>query len=242
MLNGKSFLAIIPARGGSKRLPRKNVLDLAGKPLITWTLEAARNSKYIDKIIVSSDDTEILQIADDLRLDTVKRPEELASDSATTVSVIEHVLQQNLGKFDFIVLLQPTSPLRNADHIDEAIELIAQKNADAIISVCETEHSPLWTNTLPEDGSMNFFLSGEVKNIRSQDLPQYFRLNGAIYIISVDVLNKSHTLLVDENSFAYKMTISDSVDVDTQLDFNIAEIQLNTNKLPWKNKENKQRK
>jgi CMP-N,N'-diacetyllegionaminic acid synthase len=232
MLNGKSFLAIIPARGGSKRLPRKNVLDLAGKPLITWTLEAARNSKYIDKIIVSSDDTEILQIADDLRVDIVKRPEELASDTATTVSVIEHVLQQNLGKFDFIVLLQPTSPLRNADHIDEAIELLAQKNADAIISVCETEHSPLWTNTLPEDGSMNFFLSGEVKNIRSQDLPQYFRLNGAIYIISVDMLNKCHTLLIDENSFAYKMTISDSVDIDTQLDFNVAEIQLNTNKLP----------
>lgn len=232
MLNGKSFLAIIPARGGSKRLPRKNVLDLVGKPLIAWTIEAAKQSKYIDKILVSSDDAEILQIAGDLRVDTIKRPKELASDTATTVAVIEHVLQQNFGKFDFIVLLQPTSPLRNARHIDEAIELLAQKNADAIISVCETEHSPLWTNTLPEDGSMNFFLSSEIKNKRSQDLPQYFRLNGAIYICSVDKLNECQTLLIDKNSFAYKMTISDSVDIDTQLDFNVAEIQLNTNKLP----------
>ncbi len=232
MLNGKSFLAIVPARGGSKRLPRKNVLDLAGKPLIAWTIEAARNSKYIDKIVVSSDDTEILQIADDLRVGIIKRPNELAGDTATTVSVIEHVLQQHFGKFDFIVLLQPTSPLRNAHHIDEAIELLAQKNADAIISVCETEHSPLWTNTLPEDGNMNFFLNSEIKNKRSQDLPRYFRLNGAIYICSVDKLNECQTLLIDKNSFAYKMTISDSVDIDTQLDFNVAEIQLNTNKLP----------
>ena len=232
MLNGKSFLAIVPARGGSKRLPRKNVLDLAGKPLITWTLEAARNSKYIDKIVVSSDDTEILQIADDLRVGIIKRPNELAGDTATTVSVIEHVLQQHFGKFDFIVLLQPTSPLRNAHHIDEAIELLAQKNADAIISVCETEHSPLWTNTLPEDGNMNFFLNSEIKNKRSQDLPRYFRLNGAIYICSVDKLNECQTLLIDKNSYAYKMALSDSVDIDTQLDFNVAEIQLNTNKLP----------
>ena len=110
--------------------------------------------------------------------------------------------------------------------------MLAQKNADAIISVCETEHSPLWTNTLPEDGSMNFFLSSEIKNKRSQDLPRYFRLNGAIYICSVDKLNECQTLLIDKNSYAYKMTLSDSVDIDTQLDFNIAEIQLNTNKLP----------
>ena len=236
MLNGKSFLAIVPARGGSKRLPRKNVLDLAGKPLIAWTIEAARNSKYIDKIVVSSDDTEILQIADDLRVGIIKRPNELAGDTATTFSVIEHVLQQNIGKFDFIVLLQPTSPLRNAHHIDEAIELLAQKNADAIISVCETEHSPLWTNTLPEDGNMNFFLNSEIKNKRSQDLPRYFRLNGAIYICSVDKLNECQTLLIDKNSFAYKMTISDSVDIDTQLDFTIAEIQLNTKSCCKKNK------
>ncbi len=232
MLNGKSFLAIIPARGGSKRLPRKNVLNLAGKPLIAWTIEAAKHSKYIDKILVSSDDAEILQIADDLRVDTSKRPKELASDTATTVSVIEHVLQQSFGKFDFIVLLQPTSPLRNAHHIDEAIELLAKKNADAIISVCETEHSPLWMNTLPEDGSMNFFLSSEIKNKRSQDLPKYFRLNGAIYICNVDKLNECKTLLIAKNSYAYEMTLPDSVDIDTQLDFMVAEIQLNTNNLP----------
>ncbi len=232
MLNGKTFLAIIPARGGSKRLPRKNVLDLVGKPLIGWTIDAAKNSKYIDRIVVSSDDAEILQIAHDLKVEKIKRPNELASDTSTTFAVIEHVIQQCVCKFDFIVLLQPTSPLRNARHIDEAIELLVERDADAIVSVCETEHSPLWANTLPDNRSMDAFISQDMVNTRSQDLPKYFRLNGAIYICNTDQFKQYKTLLIDRNSYAYEMIQADSVDIDTQIDFSLAEIQLNSNRLP----------
>jgi len=231
MLNGKTFLAIIPARGGSKRLPRKNVLKLAGKPLIAWTLEAAKNSKYIDRIVVSSDAAEILQVADDLKVEKIKRPDKLASDISSTFSVVEHVIQQYSSGFDFILLLQPTSPLRNAGHIDEAIELLEKRDADAIISVCETEHSPLWANTLPDNGSMEGFVLQEIVNTRSQDLPKYFRLNGAIYICSIDKFRQYQTLLIDSNSYAYEMTQADSVDIDTQIDLSLAEIQLNSQKI-----------
>ena len=173
MYTNKKFLAIIPARGGSKRLPRKNVLDLCGKPLIAYTIEAALKSKYIDKVIVSSDDEEILNISSNFGADIIKRPIDLANDTATTFDTIKHTID-NFEKCDYIVLLQPTSPLRNEKHIDEAIELLKEKNADAVVSVCEMEHSPLWSNTLPKDGNMNNFLRYEVLNQRSQDLDKFY--------------------------------------------------------------------
>ena len=177
----KTFLAIIPARGGSKRLPRKNILDLCGKPLISWSIEAALKSKYISKVVVSSDDEEILNISSNFGADIIKRPYELANDTATTFDAIKHTIN-NLEKYDYIVLLQPTSPLRNEKHIDEAIELLEEKQADGIVSVCEMDHSPLWSNTLPEDGNMRGFLREEILNKRSQDLEKYYRLNGTIYM------------------------------------------------------------
>jgi len=125
-LMNKTFLAIIPARGGSKRLPRKNLLDLCGKPLIAWSIEAALKSKYISKVIVSSDEEEILNIAKEYKADFIKRPDELASDTATTFDALKHTLE-NVEKYDYVVLLQPTSPLRDEKHIDEAIELLELK-------------------------------------------------------------------------------------------------------------------
>ena len=226
MKGNKTFLGIIPARGGSKRLPRKNVLDLAGKPLIAWTIDAAKGSKYIDKIIVTSDDDEILQISDDLSVDTNKRPDELASDTATTVAVTEHTIDNLNDTYDFIIILQPTSPLRTFKHIDEAIELLFKKKADAIVSVCETEHSPLWSNTLSDNKSMEGFISKDYLNKRGQDLPKYFRLNGAIYICDVCKFKQYQSLLIDKNIYAYEMSSEDSIDIDTQIDFDLAEIQL----------------
>jgi CMP-N,N'-diacetyllegionaminic acid synthase len=126
MYKEKSFLAIIPARGGSKRLPNKNILNLAGKPLIEWSIDAALKSKYIDKVVVSSDDENILKIAKD-KCDIIKRPKELATDTASSIDVIKHVLDNLEKKYDYIVLLQPTSPLRNEKHIDEAIEFLYKK-------------------------------------------------------------------------------------------------------------------
>ncbi len=226
----KTFLAIIPGRGGSKRLPRKNVLDLCGKPLIAWSIEAGLKSKYITKVVVSSDDEEILNIAKEYKVDVIRRPDELASDTATTFDALKHTLE-NMEKYDYVVLLQPTSPLRSEKYIDEAIELLEEKNADAVISVCQTEHSPLWSNTLDENLNMSDFLRAEVLNKRSQDLPRYYRLNGAIYICKTEKLLENKGFFVKENIYAYKMDKKHSVDIDEDIDFVIAEklMQYNNN-------------
>jgi CMP-N,N'-diacetyllegionaminic acid synthase len=223
MNKNKTFLAIIPARGGSKRLPRKNVLDLCGKPLITYSIEAGLKSKYIDKVMVTSDDEEILSISKEYGANTISRPEELASDIATTFDAVKHTID-NVEKFDYIVLLQPTSPLRSEKHLDEAIELLQQKNADAVVSVCEMDHSPLWCNTLPEDGSMKTFLKEELLNKRSQDLDKYFRLNGAIYICKMDKLLENKGFFLKDNIYAYKMDKKNSIDIDDEFDFELAHL------------------
>jgi CMP-N,N'-diacetyllegionaminic acid synthase len=219
----KTFLAIIPARGGSKRLPRKNVLDLNGKPLMAHTIEAGLKSKYIDKVIVSSDDEEILNISQKYGALTIKRPDRLASDTATTFDAIKHAIE-NTNEHDYIVLLQPTSPLRDENHIDEAIELLEAKGADAVVSVCEMDHSPLWSNTLPEDANMSMFLRDEVLNKRSQDLEKYYRLNGAIYICKTEKLLEEESFFLKENIFSYVMDRESSVDIDEEIDFKIAEL------------------
>ena len=222
MLKNKTFLAIIPARGGSKRVPRKNILDLAGKPLISWSIEAALKSKYVDKVVVSSDDDEILQVSKDFGSDTLKRPDKLATDASTSFDAIKHTISNTQG-YDYIVLLQPTSPLRDFKHIDEAIQTLVDKDADAVISVCEMDHSPLWSNTLPKDDSMSLFIKDEVKNRRSQDLETYYRLNGAIYICKIDLLLREETFFIKENIYAYKMDRKSSIDIDEKIDFKLAE-------------------
>lgn len=228
MYKNRTFLAIIPARGGSKRVPRKNALDLCGKPLIAWSIEAGIKSKYIDKVVVTSDDDEILSISKENGAETIKRPDELASDTATTFDAIKHTID-SLEKYDYIVLLQPTSPLRNEKHIDEAIELLDTKIADAIVSVCEMDHSPLWSNTLPQNGSMGNFLREEVLNKRSQDLEKYYRINGAIYICKTERLLKEKSFFLKDNIFAYIMNRESSIDIDEEIDFKIAEFFLEKN-------------
>jgi len=219
----QTFLAIVPARGGSKRLPRKNILDLNGKPLIAWSIEAGLKSKYIDKVVVTSDDDTILAIAKKYKAHTIKRPDELSSDIATTFDAIEHTIK-NIEKYDYVVLLQATSPLRDEKNIDDAIELLEQRKADAIISVCEMDHSPLWSNTLPIDESMCSFLREEVVNKRSQDLEKYYRLNGAIYICNTKKLLKEKSFMVKEKIFAYIMDRKNSIDIDDEIDFKMADV------------------
>ena len=226
MYKNKTFLAIIPARGGSKRLPRKNVLDLNGKPLIAYSIEAGLDSSYIDKVVVTSDDDEILTISKKYGAVTINRPNELASDTATTFDAIKHAVD-NYEKYDYIVLLQPTSPLRDGDHIDKAIELLESKNADAIVSVCKMDHSPLWSNTLDESLSMAGFLKDEALNKRSQDLEKYYRLNGAIYICKTEKLLEEKSFFLKENIYAYVMDRENSIDIDEEIDFKIAEVILN---------------
>jgi CMP-N,N'-diacetyllegionaminic acid synthase len=223
MYKNKTFLAIIPARGGSKRLPNKNILNLAGKPLIIWTIEAALKSIYIDKIVVSSEDDRILNIAKRYPIEPIKRPKELATDTAKSIDIVIHAIKI-YNNYDYVVLLQPTSPLRNEKHIDEAIELLDKKKADAIISVCEFEYNPLWSNTLPPNLSMKNFLKKEVINTRSQDLPTFYRLNGAIYICKTKKLLEENTFFIKDNIFAYIMDKKHSVDIDDEFDFKMAEL------------------
>ncbi len=224
MINDKSFLAIIPARGGSKRLPRKNVLDLQGKPLIAWTIEASINSKYIDRTIVSTDTNEISTISKQFKADVIIRPTELSTDTASSYDAILHTIDSISEKYDYIVLLQPTSPLRTSQHIDEAIVKLIQKKADAIVSICEMEHSPLWSNTLPDNGSMKHFLKKEIKNKRSQDLPLYYHLNGAIYICDLEQLKKEKSFIIEENIYSYIMNGFSSVDIDNRIDLELAKV------------------
>ena len=223
MHKGKTYLAIIPARGGSKRLPRKNLLDLNGKPLVAWSIEAGLNSKYIDNIVVTSDDADILNIAEDYGVLSINRPIELSSDTATTFDAVEHAIK-NIKYYDYIVLLQPTSPLRTEWHIDKAIEFLIHKEADAVVSVCEMDHSPLWSSTLDDTLSMTEFLSKSVKNKRSQDLDSYYRINGAIYICDTKKLLKEKGFFIETGIYAFKMDRETSIDIDHEIDFQLADL------------------
>ncbi len=224
MSKNKKILAIIPARGGSKRLPGKNTLELAGKPLISWTIEAALDSEYIDTTIITSDNDKVLNIAKEYKTMAIRRPKELSIDSSSSIDAILHALEQVSKEYDYAVLLQPTSPLRTSKHIDEAIMLLNNKNADAIISVSEMSHSPLWANQVDDSLSMENFLDEQILNKRSQDLSTFYRLNGAIYICNIKKLLKEKTFFIKKNIYAYKMNKKSSVDIDDEIDFKLAEI------------------
>ena len=128
MINGKTILGIIPARGGSKRLPKKNIKMIANKPLLLWTLEAGKQSKFIDRLIVTSDDEQILKISTENSAEIVRRPSELSEDRTSTYDTIKHTIEKIEEDYDYICLLQPTSPLRHSGHIDEALEQLVEKN------------------------------------------------------------------------------------------------------------------
>ena len=222
------ILAIVPARMGSKRLPGKNIKVLSGKPLIQWSIESALEIDEISHVMVSTDCPYIADIA--LRSGAevpFLRPKELATDSSSSFAVIKHALDYYKGQgevFDYILLLQPTSPLRNKKHNEQAIALLRVKGADAVVSVCKCEHSPLWSNTLPEDMSMEYFIRDTVKDSRSQELPQSYRLNGAIYLSKVSRFYEEGTLFLSSNIYAYLMDNKSSVDIDHELDFLFAEM------------------
>ncbi|WP_435274287.1 cytidylyltransferase domain-containing protein [Psychrobium sp. nBUS_13] len=221
-MNSK-VLGLILARGGSKRLPRKNIKNLHGKPLINWTIEAAINSSCIDDVVVSTDCENIANVAREAGANVpFLRDKELAQDtSSSTDAAIDAVSQlADIRKYyDYIALLQPTSPLRTAFHIEQAFNILRDNSATAVVSVCKTEHSPLWCNTLNESASLDNFLPKNISNIRSQDLPTYYRLNGAIYIIKSDVLMATKTFFPNTGGFAYVMPTQASIDIDTKLDF-----------------------
>lgn len=222
MFRSKMIIAIIPARGGSKRLPGKNIKLLNNKPLIYWSIKAAKESKYIDKLIVSTDDNEIAKISRQFGAEVpFSRPKELSNDNSDSISVIKHAIEFYDKIYEYVLLLQPTSPLRLTIDIDNSIKLLNEKTK-SVVSVCEAEHSPLWCNTLPGDLSMKDFIRPELNNIRSQDLPKYYRLNGAIYVAGTEYIYR-HNGFIGENTRAYIMPQSRSADIDTETDWKSVE-------------------
>ena len=218
-------IAVIPARSGSKGLRDKNIKNLDGKPLLAYSVEAAAASGKYDVIHVSTDSEEYASIAREYGADVpFLRKEEYASDTASTWDVIRFVLEEyaKRGKtFDTVTVLQPTSPLRTAKDIDGAFLLMEQKKANMISSVCEMEHSPLWSNTLPEDLSMKEFEDEKLAFVPRQSLPIYYRENGAIYLLKTEHLFSGKNIYRD-GCYAYIMEQSHSVDIDSEMDFLVA--------------------
>jgi CMP-N-acetylneuraminic acid synthetase len=213
----KRILAIIPARGGSKGLPRKNIIDLAGKPLIAWTIEASLKSKYITETVVSSEDSEILEISKQYRSNIIKRPDELALDTTASEPVIKHViekLKQKNQEFDYLVLLQPTSPLRDVKNIDNAFDILFQSDATALISVSEIDNKILKAFKENRDGFIEGVSNNRYPFMRRQDLPKTYLSNGAIYIIRVDEFIKNSSLFTNK-TVSYIMDEIESLDIDT---------------------------
>ena len=222
-------IAIIPARSGSKGLPDKNIKPLNGKPLLAYSIEAALASGMFDTVHVSTDSERYADIARQYGADVpFLRSAEASSDTASSEDAIREVLRryEEMGqRFDAFMLLQPTSPLRTADDIRAAFGVMEEKQAESIVSVCEIEHSPLWCNTLPPDGSMRAFIRTG-GNKRRQQLETYYRLNGAIYLVKTGHFLQSHTFYGD-GCYACIMSAERSVDIDSPIDFMIAECLLN---------------
>lgn len=224
-------IALVPARAGSKGVAGKNTRVVGGRPLVAWTIEAAQASRRITTLAVTSDDAGVLDSARSAGVEMlIERPAELATDTAAMTDVILHALslvEPPLSGDDVVVLLQPTSPLRTAAHVDEAVDLLLGGDARAVVGVCEVEHSPLLANTLPADLSMRGFLTPEALGANRQELPVYYRINGAVYAARMDYLRKNAGFLGDA-TLAYVMSQEVSVDIDSELDLRIAECLLNT--------------
>lgn len=221
-------LAVILARSGSKGVKNKNIKLLGGKPLLAYSIEVAYESKIFDCVHVSTDSQEYAEIAKKYGADVpFLRSDDLASDDASSWDVIEEVLKQykEIGYyFDMITLLQPTSPLRRAADISSAYALFQHSEVKAVVSVCEMDHSPLLSNLLPEDCSMENFQRVEAGTLR-QNMKPYYRINGAIYMVDRKFLQEDHKIY-RKGCYAYVMDRKRSIDIDTQLDFELAEFLL----------------
>lgn len=219
-------IAIIPARSGSKGLVDKNIKELLGNPLLSYSIDAAKKSGLFDKIFLSTDSVHYAEIGKRYGADvSFLRSEAMASDVAGSWDVVKEVIHtwEERGEYyDTITLLQPTSPLRSDEDIRAAFQLLIDKDAHSVVSVCEAEHSPLWCDVLPPDGCMDHFGEQQESDCPRQMLPTYYRINGAIYLIKRDELNRLE--MFRDKSYAYIMPRERSVDIDEEMDFMLAEL------------------
>ena len=212
------MLAVIPARGGSKGIPNKNIVPLLGKPLINWTIEAAQSSRYIDQLILSSDDERICAVAEAAGCDVpFIRESGLATDEAETIDVVIDVLDRIQG-FEVVILLQPTSPLRASADIDKCLELLVDCRAKTAVSVTPVEEHPFLMYSLSADARLDPFIKvGSARSLRRQELPPAYTLNGAIYAAEVSWLRESKSF-VSPDAVGYVMPRATSIDIDEQSD------------------------
>ncbi len=224
MIEEKSVLAIIPARGGSKGIPKKNIKAISGKPMINYTIEAAKECQYIDKVIVSTDNEEIAEVS--MKAGAIVpflRPDDLASDTAKTIDVVMHAIEfyERKGeRYDIIVLLQPTSPLRDSDDITKALEYYMRKGEKSLVSVSEVTENPVLMRQFGEDDTLVKMLD-EDSTVRRQDMKKYYRVNGAIYINSMSGINENTSL--NDNELGYVLAPNHAVDIDEPQDVVVAE-------------------
>lgn len=224
----QTIVGLITARGGSKGLPGKNIRPLGGKPLIAWTISAAQRAESIARVVVSTDDNEIADVARKFGAEVpFMRPAELAQDRSPHIDVVLHALD-TLASGDGVVpdalmLLQPTSPFRTADDIDAAVRLARQKSAPAIVSVVETHDHPFLVRRQNADGSLAQFVPCDIAYPRRQDLPPAYALNGAIYLCGVETIRRLQTF-EPPGTLAYEMPPERSLQIDTSWDFDLCSL------------------
>jgi N-acylneuraminate cytidylyltransferase/CMP-N,N'-diacetyllegionaminic acid synthase len=222
------MLALITARGGSKAIPGKNIKILAGKPLIAWTIEAAKKAESIDRVVVSTDDELIAKIAKEWGADVpFLRPSELAQDNSPSIDAVTHAvkwLAENENyQPEYVMLLQPTSPLRSAEDIQNVIEFAKSRQAESVVSVARADQHPYWMKTISSEGRLVNFMPESISFSRRQDLPAAYMLNGSIYLVKRDILIARNSLYT-ENTLAYVMPTERSMDIDTPWELYLAEL------------------
>jgi CMP-N,N'-diacetyllegionaminic acid synthase len=225
MYKNKKIVAIIPARGGSKRIKNKNLLELNGKPLIGYSIESAINSKFIDKIVVSTEDSRIKKISKKYGAEVVIRPKELSKDNSTTLSVLKNVLRFLEVKEDFfpdlVILLQPTSPIRKKGRIDEAINLFFKNSADMVISVSKRSLEPKWILEKTKKGTIDFSETNDFSRIREQDQKDFFELNGNIFVYKKEIIKKSRKYPFGKKVYPLLISKKESFQLDDLEDLEV---------------------
>ena len=224
LFNGKKIIGLIIARGGSKGLPGKNLLPLGGQPLISWSVAAGKKSKYLDRLVLSSDDDQIIATANNCGCEVpFVRPTELATDDTSASAVVLHALGALKEQYDYLVLLQATSPFRTAKDIDTCIENCILRNAATLVTVCAVSKSPYWMYHVDQETHrISHFTEPLSDDGRRQNLPKVFGLNGAVYVVQVDQFKKSGTFR-EPRTIAYEMPAERSVDIDRDIDYLLAE-------------------
>lgn len=224
MIDGKKVLAWIPARGGSKGIKNKNIKNLNGKPLISYTIQAALSCSYVDKVLVSTDSAEIASIANMYGADTpFLRPSYLATDTSKTIDAVMHTLhffKDSGSSYDIFCLLQPTSPLRTSEDIERSLELFVDNSFRSLVSVNEARSHPVMMRKIDKSGRLLHLVSKN-STVRRQELEKIYEVNGSIYINLCSEINKGTSF--NDNEIPFVMATEHAIDIDTNEDFIIAE-------------------